>query len=248
VQSASDDLAAAPLRLLPRVAIPRASDAVVRTLIDALRGGSLSLGQRLPPERELATQLGVSRPVLREALERLRDVGVVESRRGNGGGIFVRNLVLPTHLLTERTELDRADLLETLEARRCVETACHVLAAERAGPDDLAALAGLVADLRQATDAPEDFVELDTRFHLRLAATARNATLAGALTTIFRDLAAARGRYPKGYGSMEAAIAFQAETLDAVRSGRRARVLAAADRHLAGLEEHFLGHRLPRLQ
>lgn len=247
MQSASD-LDTVPLDALPRVTLPRASDAVVHALIDALRGGALTVGQRLPPERELAAQLGVSRPVLREALERLRGVGVLESRRGNRGGVFVRNLALPTHLLTERTDLDRADLTEALEARRAVETACHVLAADRATPADLDALAALVAALREATDAPQDFIELDTRFHLRIAAAARNPTLATVLTTIFRDLAAARGRYPSGYGSMEAAIAFQEETLDAIRSRRRARVLAAADHHLAGLEEHFLGHRLTQLR
>lgn len=241
----ASEIAAAPIAELAPVALPRAADAVVRALTDALRSGSLSLGQRLPPERDLATQFGVSRPVLREALDQLRRVGVLESRRGNGGGVFVRSLTLPTHLLTERTDLDRADLLAALEARRCVETACHLLAAERAGAADLDALARLVEELRAATGAPEEFIELDVRFHLRLAAAAGNPTLERFLGTVFRDLAAARTRYPTGYGSMEAAIAFQQDTLDAIRAGERAAVLAAVDRHLAGLEEHFLGHRLP---
>lgn len=243
--SASADIEPAPVApIATRVAVPRASDAVIRALTDALRSGSLPLGQRLPPERDLAAQFGVSRPVLREALDQLRRVGVLEVRRGNGGGVFIRSLTLPTHLLTQRTELDRSDLLAALEARRCVETTCHLLAAERATPDDLAALAQLVERLRETTDDPEHFIELDVHFHLRIAAAAGNPTLERFLAEVFRDLAAARARYPTGYGSMSAAIAFQERTLDAIRSGERAAVVAALEEHLGGLEEHFLGHLL----
>jgi len=229
---------------LSPVDVPRASDAVVRALVDHLRAGALRPGTRLPPERDLAARLGVSRPVLREAVDQLRRVGLVEARRGNGGGIYVAGRTIPTHLLTERTELDRADVLEALEARRTVETTCHVLAARRATGDDLEALAILVDELRGATDSPDLFIEMDTQFHLRVAAAARNPTLERFLAEVFRDLAAARSRYPAGYGSMEAAIAFQEATLEAIRSGSEPRVHQEVDRHLAGLEEHFLGHAL----
>ena len=90
-----------------------------------------------------------------------------------------------------------------------------------------------------------DWSQLDVRFHLRVAATAHNPTLMTFLAEIFRDLASARTRYPTGYGSMEAAIGYQRRTLEAIRSGDPEIVRAAADDHLAGLEEHFLGHRLP---
>lgn len=233
------------LRTIEPLALPRAADAVTRTLIDALRRGELVVGEQLPPGRELAARMGVSRPVLREAIEQLQAVGVLESRRGNGGGVFVRSLTLPTHLLTDRNLDDPRDLVEALEARRTIETSCHLLACERAGDDDLRALAGLVVDLEAATGDPQAFIELDVRFHLRVAAAAQNPTLMAFLAEIFRDLASARARYPTGYGSMEAAIGYQQRTLEAIRSGDPQLVRAAADEHLAGLEEHFLGHRLP---
>ncbi len=226
------------------MAVPRAADAVTRALTDAIRAGELGVGEQLPPERDLAVRLGVSRPVLREAVEQLRAVGVLESRRGNGGGVFVRSLTLPTHLLTDRAELDRAGLAEVLEARRAIETSCHLLAAERADAADLAALAQLVAELEAATGEPEEFIEADVRFHLRIAAAARNPVLTRFLGEIFRDLASARTRFPTGYGSMEAAIGYQQRTLESIRSGNPQLVQAAVDEHLAGLEEHFLGHRL----
>lgn len=232
------------LRTIAPIALPRAADAVTRALIDALRSGDLSVGERLPPGRDLAVQLGVSRPVLREAVDQLQAVGVLESRRGNGGGVFVRSLTLPTSLLTDRTLVDRADIAEVLEARRAIETTCHLLAAERAGADDLAVLTRLVSELEAATSDPTEFIEIDVRFHLRLAAAGRNPKLGGFLAEVFRDLAAVRARYPTGYGSIEAAIGYQKRSLEAVLSGDPELVQAAAGDHLAGLEEHFLGRRL----
>lgn len=213
----------------------------MRALVDGIRAGAAPPGTRLPRDVELAARFGVSRPVVREAIDLLRRAGIVDVRRGNRGGVFVRSLAIPTELLTERTRLGLEEIRQLLEARRTVETTCALLAAERSADDDLAELGALARRLDDVRETPEDFIELDVRFHLRLAALSENRALEGFLATIFRSLAAVRVEYPVGYGDMDTAIGYQLDTVAALSTGDPERVLESMDRHLGGLEGHFLG-------
>lgn len=225
----------------PALDLPRASDAVMRALIDGIRAGAAPPGARLPRDQELAEYFGVSRPVVREAFDLLRRAGIVEIRRGSRGGVFVRSLSIPTALLTGRTRLGLEEIRQLLEARRSLETTCALLAAERASEQDFDALETLAAALDRDRSDPADFIELDVRFHLRIAAASGNQPLARSLATVFRDLAVIRTQYPVGYGDMETAIGYQLDTLAALRTRDPETVLESLDRHLKGLETHFLG-------
>ena len=228
----------------PDLDLPRASDAVMRALIDGIRAGAAPPGSRLPRDQELARRFGVSRPVVREALDPLRRAGIVDVRRGSRGGVFVRSLAIPTELLTGRTVLGLGEITQLLEARRSIETTCALLAAERASVADFTALATLARSLDGARTNPEDFIELDVRFHLRIAAASGNEPLEGFLATVFRDLAVIRVQYPVEYGDMDTAIGYQLDTLAAMETRDPEAVLRSIDRHLAGLEGHFLGREI----
>jgi GntR family transcriptional repressor for pyruvate dehydrogenase complex len=225
----------------PELVLPRASDAVVRALVDGIRAGAAPPGTRLPRDQELARRFGVSRPVVREAIDLLRRAGIVEVRRGSGGGVFVRSLAIPTEFLTGRTDLGLEEIRQLLECRRTIETTAALLAAERAADGDLDGLEELAHGLDGLREAPEDFIELDVRFHLRVAALSGNGWLESFLATVFRDLAAARTRYPVEYGDMDTAIGYQLDTVAALRTREPEEVLGSLDRHLRGLEGHFLG-------
>lgn len=224
----------------PAIELPRAADAVTRALIDGLRSGAAEIGSRLPRDHDLAAHFGVSRVVVRDSLDKLRRAGLLEIRRGQGGGATVRSLSIPTDLLTSLGDLDSDEIRDLLEARRAIETATAAGAGRGASAKDLADLERLTIALDGAREDPEDFIELDVRFHLRIAA-ASNPQLARFLASIFRDLASARSRYPSEYGSMEAAVENQRDTLEALRSGDAEQVAASIDRHLGSLEEHFVG-------
>lgn len=213
----------------------------MRALVDGIRAGVAPPGSRLPRDTELASRFGVSRPVVREAIDLLRRAGIVDVRRGNRGGVFVRSLAIPTELLTERTRLGLEEIRQLLEARRTIETTCALLASERATAADLDGLAALAEGLEETRQSPEDFIELDVRFHLRLAALSGNVPLERFLAAVFRDLAAVRTQYPVEYGDMDTAIDYQRDTLSALRTREPERILASIDRHLGGLEGHFLG-------
>src|SRR5439155_27160239 len=87
------------------VPVRNAFEVTVERLAQSIRLGVLVDGERLPPERELAETFGVSRVTLREAIKGLRDAGLVESRRGRGGGTFV---VSPRPGRDRRADPDRA--------------------------------------------------------------------------------------------------------------------------------------------
>jgi GntR family transcriptional repressor for pyruvate dehydrogenase complex len=151
--------------------------AFVRGLIDR---GRLRPGDRLPGERELATQIGVSRPSVRAGLHALAAMGVVRSRHGSGTYIPDGPPSLgsePLSFLAALHGFTREDMYET---RRILETEAAGLAAARATPEHLATLAEEVAGLFANRDNPNQFLVHDINFHRAVADAAKNP-IVGAL-------------------------------------------------------------------
>ena len=145
-----------------------------------LRTEKLKVGDRLPPERELAASMGVSRPSLREALAALEVLGAIETRPGSGR--YVRSTELPGRQVV----LDGLDLLEketpfqVYEAREIFEPEAAALAAERAAPEDLALLDSIVTKMGQADLAHhqgEGSVALEYDFHVAVARASHNPVI-----------------------------------------------------------------------
>src|SRR5688500_2543534 len=120
----------------------------VERLGTGIRLGLLPPGTQLPPERELAEQLGISRSTLRQALTALTQSGHLVAVRGRGGGWFVSSSLPEAQ--AEHVEL--AEWRELLDYRIVVEVGAVFLAAERAAPDDLARLSGHVETMRELGD------------------------------------------------------------------------------------------------
>ncbi|NNH72637.1 FadR family transcriptional regulator [Nocardia uniformis] len=136
------------LKRIDRKTVP---DEVFEQLVDTVLDGEVAPGETLPAERHLAEALGVSRPTVREALQRLAHTGLVEVRQG--GGTTVRDFrrfggldMLP-RLIFRRGELDYSVLRSILEARAAMGRDVAGLAAERAGADIAPALRATVDEL-----------------------------------------------------------------------------------------------------
>lgn len=148
-------------------------------LITAIAVGEYSPGERLPPERDLATSLGVSRATVRQALQHVTDLGLIETRRGRAGGAFVASVswedVAPdVARRTLETEIPR--LLDLYDYRCMVEGMIARAAAERRTDDDVAALEKALQDFRAATSMTEAR-NADRRLHGLVTAAARNPHL-----------------------------------------------------------------------
>lgn len=154
-------------------------------LATAIRLGVHPRGSVLPPERELAASLGVSRTTLREAIAGLRAAGMVTTRRGRGGGtVVVSEPGTPGQAGREALAGRQEELTDVLVFRRVVEPgACAVAADRDLGPDERE---GLTAALRAVTDAGSsgEHRQADSRLHLALAALTRSRLLQEAVRRV----------------------------------------------------------------
>lgn len=158
-----------------------ATEQAVGAIMTMLTSGELGPGDRLPPERDLALRLGVSRSTIREAIRGLEMMRVLQVR--HGGGIFVTSLDAP--LLLEASgfamQLMRDhEVVDLLELRAVLEGAAAAWASARITDDQLRTLLQRLEELDAATTADE-LLEADIAFHAKIAASAGNVMLASLL-------------------------------------------------------------------
>jgi len=147
------------------------ADIVFERMLRAIKSGAYKPDERLPTEHDLAAEFEVSRPVIREALKRLRDQSLIYSRRGAGS--FVRSVGLRNPLGFGQLE-NVADLLNCYEFRLTLEPAAAAAAATRHDPDSLKAIRQALELLRDATNRQSHREDADFQFHLAIARAAQN--------------------------------------------------------------------------
>jgi GntR family transcriptional repressor for pyruvate dehydrogenase complex len=171
-----------------------AFESCVEQLATAIRLGVYPLGCTLPPERELAERLGVSRATLREAMAALRQAGLVETRRGRGGGTVVTlKPRTPSARKAARVPDEvRSDWLDVLEFRRITEPGAAHLAAQRQrdqslSPEQRDQLLTALDEVERA-GRPAAHRQADSRLHLTIAALSASPRVVVAVTDVQRVL------------------------------------------------------------
>ncbi len=158
---------------------PSTFEETVERLGTAVRLGLLAPGTRLPPERELAGELRISRSTLRQALTALVQSGHLVSRRGRAGGTFVSER--PPLADHEGEPLER-EAWSVLDYRVAVECGSALLACERASEEQLARVDALVAKMAAQVDEFEQYRRTDIRFHIAIAEASGSPRLVSAMT------------------------------------------------------------------
>jgi DNA-binding FadR family transcriptional regulator len=158
---------------------PTTFEETVERLGIAIRLGLLPPGSRLPPERDLAERLRISRSTLRQAITTLVQSGHLLSLRGRAGGTFVAEQ--PPLGRTTRGAVLSEEARAVLDYRVAVETGATVLAVERAGDADFDRLAELTERM-DAASAFEEYRRADVHFHIGLAEASGSARLVAAMT------------------------------------------------------------------
>ncbi|THG36218.1 FadR family transcriptional regulator [Glaciibacter flavus] len=160
----------------------RTYEQVMAQIEERILDGRLKAGDHLPSERDLAVQLGVSRPSLRESLRVLEALGIVDIRRGGGadGGAVLVGTPGPgfVNLLKLQLALGHFSAGDVLDTRIALETWSCSEAASRAGEADHADLARILDAMDDPSVETSEFNRLDTAFHVRIAESTGNALTA----------------------------------------------------------------------
>lgn len=234
----------------PRGARSKLPGRVVAHLRDLMERGELRPGDRLPPERVLAVQLGVSRGVLREALHTLAALDLVQMRHGSGAYVTAGSAAALARRLSESLSAggdgDRraAKVRELFEIRSVLEGAAAAWAAERATTDQLAQLRGLLGEserifAREPLDA-RHAGELDARLHALIAASAANHALVGVMATLLEELTQVRENSLAIPGRAARSAEQHAQIVAAILARDPAAARAAMLEHLHDVEQSLL--------
>lgn len=162
----------------------RVVDSVSEKLVRAISEGRFDAGAKLPPEHDLAETLQVSRNALREAVRQLETMGIVTVKHGDGTYV---NRVTGNSLVTRALQfftLGGTTLIDLVEAREAIEVTAAMLAAERAGDEEVEALLRLVGDMDDLITSPGEYVERDFAFHVMVVEASRNQVLIELFSTI----------------------------------------------------------------
>jgi len=234
---------AVPHPVFRRIRGGNAFEETVERLLQAVKLGQVRPGERLPSERELAQQFGVSRVTLREAIRALAQEGFFESRRGRSGGTFV----LPTaewrrDARDVRTIADDMgdELTDALLMRQVLEPGAVELAARREhSPEEVAAVGAMLAEERAV--GVGEYRTIDSRLHVALAGLAGSPSLSAAVADVrmrLNDLLDAIPLLPRN-------IAHSTEqhrrVVEAVLAGRPKAARQAMEEHLEGTAELLRG-------
>lgn len=157
------------------------SQQVMDHILNLVEQGRLHPGDKLPPEREFAASLGISRVPLREAISALCVLGVLDKRQGSGTTVASFSPETLGRILRTYTMLDGTLSGNLFEARMAVEGTAARLAAQNAQPEDVAVLSAALDEMEQAVPAYvrgekqlSDMLALDDLFHLQCAAASHN--------------------------------------------------------------------------
>jgi GntR family transcriptional regulator, transcriptional repressor for pyruvate dehydrogenase complex len=157
----------------------RVSDVVIDQIKQLLSDAKLNVGDRLPPERQLAKQLGVSRVPVREALFSLANSGFLKIKRGAGGGIFVSEPSVEPYaeFFTLMLQMGKASVQDLTEARLFLEPNVAGLAAERATSEDLENIELSISEYEKRIDQDAPRSLEDMKFHVNVAEASKNIVM-----------------------------------------------------------------------
>ena len=216
---------------------PVAAKLVVAYLRRIIESGELKAGDKLPPERELAQLIGVSRPSVRAGLQSLAAVGFVESRRGAGTFVADGPPMLDVNPLSLFSALHGIPRDELFETRRVIEIDLAGLAAERARGDELAAISEEVMEMFASIDDVHRFLVHDIRFHRAVAAAARNPLLAAIMEMVADLFYDQRRKTVDRWREAPEAAEQHRKIYQAIRAGDVLRARDEMDTHLRWAQE-----------
>lgn len=212
---------------------------IAARLLSMLKEKQLRPGDKLPPERELAAMMQVSRPSLREALRALALMNVLEIRQG--AGTFVSSL--EPELLVEHLDfvlsLDDSTFVKLFEARKILEVGLVGLAAERITPAEIAELEAGLSRSQETVAEPSAFLQADVDLHRKITQAAQNPILSRIIDSIGKLSFASRQRTVEITGVREQTIRDHQAIVAALKAHDPEAAQQAMLQHLSNVEQRL---------
>ena len=217
----------------------RTFEAAIEHLTEAVERAGLRTGDRLPNESELAAQLGISKPTLRQALRVLELSGLVDVRRGKTGGIFVATDLVPAVALFSAVKLEERSAIDVLHGRRVLERAVVHEATRRATAADFAAIERTIDLLERHLGERPSVMRADAMFHRALVRSCHNETIQAAMQGVARGLSPIRDAYSGGVTTDRQTLDVHRRQLEAMRRRDDDGLEQILDEHFRMLEMQF---------
>jgi GntR family transcriptional repressor for pyruvate dehydrogenase complex len=224
---------AAPVRTV------RAFEPALENLLEAIERGRLRSGDRLPGEVELARQLTISQPTLRQALRILERSGLLTMRRGSHGGIFLAADLIPEDLIQSSILNEERAVLDVLVGRRTLETAVCELATEVATADDYVELERALHLHRTHLGDATLTLRADGMYHRLVVRACHNDALQKAMRSVMLDMVSVRSAYISGLESNAYSLEVHARQLAAMKDRNIGDLRQLLDAHFRIVEEAF---------
>lgn len=198
----------------------RIYEQIVAQIKQQIESGELKIGDKLPTERELTEQFKVSRTAVREAVQALREKGVVEVHPGRG--TFITNTIFKSasesfELMMKMSGIDRDSFTDLFELRKILEPELAALAAERRTDEDIETMKAAVEAMDDSLDDMEAYIMTDGIFHQAIAKATKNKLIASLLDPIMDILTEQREKnFLAGVQSPQRAQNYHREILDAI--------------------------------
>jgi len=230
-----------------KIEIKKKSSYVADQIIESIQKGIYKVGDKLPPEKQIVKETGVSRPSVRTALLALQIVGIVEGRAG--AGTYVKQKVGTTQRKFEVLSMLEGSegLFEVLEALKALEEGVVKLAAKKATPNDVEKIKESLELVHKATESRnyEQFEKADRDFHMAIIKSCKSSLIEAALCP-FVDIVGQKlwkkmKRYSLNEEQMTETIKEHQRIFDALRDKDEELMSKEMVEHLAKSEKRFLG-------
>src|SRR3989475_2034886 len=226
--------------MLPSSKKTRLYEPIVAQLGQLIQEGKLRPGDRLPPERELAARLQVSRASVREALRSLELQGLLSRRQGSGTFIVAlgqEELLRAFARLTEEGQT----LRDIFELRFLLEPPIAAMAARRATPQDIARLEATLKEQEQQIKLGRSGVEADMAFHAALAEATHNQALLRLGATLMEVLAPSRDTHLQTPERSHLSLLSHRRILEAIQTGSTTQARKAMEEHIVHVDRVLFG-------
>jgi GntR family transcriptional repressor for pyruvate dehydrogenase complex len=216
----------------------RLYEQIVNQVEERIVSGELNPGDKLPPERELAKQFGVSRTAVREAIRALALKGLIAVYPGRGTFVIDSTSIAVRDSIDMLIKIGRMDSITALvEVREILEPGIAALAAKRATSEQISVMQQSVDVMEDSMNDPDIFVEADLDFHLTLAQATNNALIPALLDSLIDLLREHRMRAATVEGALERGQPYHKTIIDAIERNDEEDARQAMRAHLIQIRE-----------